>query len=218
MNELWHQLEQWLGQHLPEALADLNPGCSDQELDQLESRLGCNLPADFRALYRCHDGQKGETTGLICGLQFLSTQALYDEWFAWHELAADFAQEAEEYNDQNLALEITGESYPIDAINPIYINLKWIPFTHDGGGNHLGIDLDPGSTGAIGQVINFGRDEKNKYVIAQSLSEFFDWMISQYQAGNYQSHNRQLFLQQPCSTHFLDIVPILFGGQYSNPN
>ena len=77
MNELWVALEDWLAKQLPEVLADLNPGCSNEELSDLEQSLNCTLPKDFKAFYRHHNGQKGETTGLFFGLPFLNTDALY---------------------------------------------------------------------------------------------------------------------------------------------
>lgn len=211
MDELWLTLEQWLGQHLPEVLADLNPGCSSEALEQLEHQLGCSLPADFKACYQHHNGQKGATTGLFCGLPFLSIEALYSQWLGWQELAEDFSQEAAEYGGENLALEITGDSYPDQSIKPTYINLKWIPISEDGGGNHLGVDLDPGTVGVVGQVINFGRDENNKFVLAPSLTDFVAWMIGEYAQGNYLSSQRSLNLQEPENSHFLDVVPVLFG-------
>lgn len=213
MDELCLTLEHWLGQHCPEVLSDLNPGCSSEDIDELERRLDCSLPEDLKTFYRRHNGQKKETTGIFCGLPFLRVNELYDQWSVWRELAEGFAREAEDFGDENLALEITGESYPIDAVKPIYINLKWIPIAHDGGGNHLGIDLDPGSTGVIGQVINFGRDEKNKFVLASSLTGFIAWMVAQYQMGNYQRDEHSLHLQEPFNTHFLDVVPLLFGNR-----
>jgi cell wall assembly regulator SMI1 len=79
MNEFWLALEDWIGLQLPEVLADLNPGCSDEELSELEHCLNCRLPEDVKAFYRRHDGQKGESTGLFCGLPFLSTSALYEQ-------------------------------------------------------------------------------------------------------------------------------------------
>lgn len=200
MDELWLALEDWLGQQLPEVLANLNPGCSNEELRELERRLNYRLPEDIKALYRCHDGQNGKTTGLFCGLNFLNTNALYEQWAAWRDLASE-----------DFATEITGESYPNDAIKPTYINLKWIPLAHDGGGNHLGVDIDLGPTGVVGQVINFGRDENNKFVLAPSLTDFIAWMLAQYQASNYQSSERSLNLKEPPNTHFLDVVPRLFG-------
>jgi cell wall assembly regulator SMI1 len=200
MDELWLTLEHWLAQQLPEVLADLNPGCSNDELTDLEYCLNCKLPEDFKALYRRHNGQKGETTGLFCGLPFLCTIALYEQWSGWRELS-----------EEDFATEITGSSYPNGAIKPTYINLKWIPLAYDGGGNHLGIDLDPGSAGVVGQVINFGRDEDNKFVLACSLTDFMAWMLTQYQTGNYQSSERSLALKEPPNSHFLDVVPRLFG-------
>jgi cell wall assembly regulator SMI1 len=211
MDELWLTLEHWLEQHLPEVLTDLHLGCSSEALDELEQHLGCSLPADFKALYRRHNGQRGEATGIWCGLPFLSLDALYDQWRTWRDLAEEFAQEAEEFGDENCATDITGESFPANAVKPIYINLKWIPFVHDGSGNHLGIDLDPGPAGTCGQVINFGTDEHDKFVLAPSLQEFLGWVIQQYQNGNYQARDRSLNLQEPFNRHFLDSVPILFG-------
>ena len=202
MDELWLTLEHWLGQHLPEVLTDLNPGCSSEELDELERCLDCSLPEDFRTFYKRHNGQKGETTGIFCGLPFLSTNALYNQWSTWRGLS-----------EEDFATEVTGESYPIDAVKPIYINLKWILFSHDGSGNHLGVDLDPGSAGVIGQVINFGTDENNKFMLASSLTDFVAWIVAQYQMGNYQRRDRSLNLQEPLNTHFLDVVPLLFGSR-----
>lgn len=211
MDEVWLTLEYWLSQNLPEALADLNPGCSSEELDELERCLNCSLPEDFKTFYQGHNGQAGEATGIFCGLPFLSTNALFDQWFTWRDLAEDFAKEAEDLGERNLATEITGASYPINAIKPMYINLKWIPFSYDGAGNHLGIDLDPGTAGVRGQVINFGADENNKFVLASSLTDFVAWIVTQYQIGNYQQNERSLNLQEPLNTHFLDVVPMLFG-------
>lgn len=211
MDNLWLTLEYWLSRNLPEALADLNPGCSSGELEELERCLNCSLPEDFKAFYRGHNGQAGEATGIFCGLPFLSTDAVFNQWSTWRDLAEDFAKEAEDFDESNFTTEITGASYPINAIKPTYINLKWIPFSHDGAGNHLGIDLDPGTAGVKGQVINFGADESNKFVLASSLAEFVAWIVNQYQAGNYQQNERSLTLKEPLNTHFLDVIPRLFG-------
>ncbi|BAY07622.1 SMI1/KNR4 family protein [Calothrix sp. NIES-2098] len=181
-------------------LADLNPGCSHQEINELEDSLNCQLPEDFKTFYQRHNGQKGNSTGLFFGLPFLSIVNLFEEWSAWRELA-----------DDDFAMDITGESYPNGAIKTIYINLKWIPIANDGSGNHIGIDLDPDDAGLVGQVINFGRDENNKFVLAPSLADFIAWMLAQYQAGNYQSNKRSLNIKQPAFDHFLDAVPLLFG-------
>ena len=35
----------------------------------------------------------------------------------------------------------------------VWWNLKWVPFTYNGGGDHPCIDLDPAVTGTVGQVV-----------------------------------------------------------------
>src|SRR6476469_4505035 len=200
MDELWLALESWLSQHIPEVLADLNEGCSEAELSELEHRLDCQLPEDFKAFYRHHNGQKGKTTGLFLGLEFIGTSNLYQEWANWRDLMLE---------DEEIATAIESESFPQDAIKPVYINLKWIPIARDGSGNHLGLDLDPGPAGMFGQVINFGADEERKFVLAPSLTDFVAWMLAQYQSGNYQAEQRSLALQEPPNKHFLDVVPLL---------
>ena len=64
------------------------------------------------------------------------------------------------------------QSFPEGAIQLDYINRGWIPLSRDGGGNHIGVDLSPGPKGTKGQVINFGRDEREKCVLAASWGEF----------------------------------------------
>ena len=77
--------------------------------------------------------------------------------------------------------------------------------------------MAPGPAGVAGQVINFGRDEDNKFVLAYSLTEFIAWLIAQYQAGNYRIDYRadigwrSLDIKEPPFDHFLDAVPLLFG-------
>jgi cell wall assembly regulator SMI1 len=62
---------------------------------------------------------------------------------------------------------------PEGSIKNLYFHSKWLPVAHDFGGNYIGIDLDPDANGTKGQVIVFGRDEDRKFVVAQSLTEFF---------------------------------------------
>jgi cell wall assembly regulator SMI1 len=205
--ELWQTLEAWLQQHLPELLADLNPGCTDDQLAALEQRLGCQLPEDFKAFYKIHNGQQDEATGLFFGLPYLSLEAIDEQWSMWQELSTE-----------DFANEMTGTAYPEGAIIPTYINLKWIPLTEDGSGNHLGIDLDPGPTGTLGQIINFGPDEIDRFAIAPSLTAFLRWMLDQYQSGNFtitfkpDYGRRILTIREPAYDHFQDALPQLFGN------
>ena len=106
--------------------------------------------------------------------------------------------EKESYNWDSLEFEITSDgsyqvkrtdyiweehidftSTPPLAIRKKYFHHKWIPIFYDYGGNFIGMDLDPGEQGTKGQIIVFGRDEENMFVIADSLEEFFDLAIQE---------------------------------------
>ena len=52
-----------------------------------------------------------------------------------------------------------------------YAKTRWVPIGSDGGGNFIGVDLEPGGNG---QVINFGRDEQGRTVLAENLGAFFE--------------------------------------------
>lgn len=67
----------------------------------------------------------------------------------------------------------------------MYTNPKWIPLTHDGGGNHIGLDFDPGALGTPGQVIRFGRDEDDKVLLAPSFSVFLDQLVTALQTATW---------------------------------
>ncbi len=68
-------------------------------------------------------------------------------------------------------------STPNNAIKKKYFHYKWLPIFSDQGGNYIGIDLDPDIHGSKGQVINFGRDEENMFVFAESLEDLFDKIL-----------------------------------------
>lgn len=80
--------------------------------------------------------------------------------------------------DYNFNEEIAFTSTPEGAIKKMYFNPKWIPIFSDHGGNYIGIDLDPDTNGIKGQVIIFGRDEEDMFVISNNISDFFDMIIS----------------------------------------
>ena len=74
--------------------------------------------------------------------------------------------------------KIKGGAWPEGAVDPAYINPRWIPLTHDGSGNHIGLDMDPWPGGRVGQIILYGRDEDVKTVLAPSLGQLDRWSQS----------------------------------------
>jgi cell wall assembly regulator SMI1 len=113
--------------------------------------------------------------------------------------------------------EIPGGAWPEGAVDPAYINPRWIPLTHDGSGNHIGLDFDPWPRGRVGQVILFGRDEDVKAVLAESLGKFLEWIADLLESGNFRLEAEELVLRQfrlkvPQSDDFHAGARILLGA------
>lgn len=211
MSTAMERLDTWLDTHLQEVGDDLAPGCSEAEIAEFERLVGRDFPESLKALYRWHDGQRGDAdTGPFFGLHFLSLAGARAHWESWQKVV----DEASPDDMQDLS-EFCTSATP-GAIKALYANAYWIPFAYDHGGNHLGVDLDPGENGTLGQVINFGRDEENKYVLASSMAAFLEWLVEQLESGNAaiaeeDDGGRSLNIREPESSHFLDALDALFG-------
>lgn len=213
MKAVLERLDTWLETNLDEVHADLAPGCSEAALAEFEELVGRDFPESLKALYRWHDGQKGKaSTGPFFGLTFLPLAEALKHWASWKDLV-------EEWSDEDMAAASDFcSSVPPGAIKPLYANRYWIPFAYDYGGNHLGVDLDPAEQGSVGQVINFGRDEEEKFVVASSVEAFVEWLVEQFETGNVairveDDGARSLNTKVPELHHFLDSVQVLFAEQ-----
>lgn len=172
MHEPWKRFEAWLAGHWPDGLAGLNPSASDAQIADLERALGVTLPADFTACLRIHDGQDERAGGLFEGTEFLSCARILDEWQVWKELldAGDFAD---------------AHSAPAAGIRADWWNPRWIPFTYDGSGNHLCLDLDPAAAGRAGQVITMWHDGAERELLAPDFGSWFAAYVRAVCAGAY---------------------------------
>jgi len=169
MIHYWEQIEERFARKNALKHLRLKEGATQEQLEKLERVIGLELPESVKAFYRIHDGQtKGY--GPIFGLQLLSINGIIGSWKTWYALKDDGMNE-----------EFAGRmtSRPAGTIKKFYLNLRWIPFTHDQSGNHLGIDFDPDVKGRLGQIIAFGRDENEKKLIANSFPEFLENYIRQ---------------------------------------
>lgn len=168
LTTLFERLESWLAAHAPQIYTGLTPGTSEDDLHDLETLIGRKLPDDYHALYRRHGDW-----GRALRLTHLPLPEVQREWLLWESLAhEDFATTPEGHTSQ-----------PPGAVTPRYVNLGWIPFLTDHGGNSVGVDLAPGAAGQWGQVITFGRDEREKFVLADSLGDFLREYVARLEAG-----------------------------------
>ncbi|KAI0724034.1 hypothetical protein C8T65DRAFT_628273 [Cerioporus squamosus] len=164
LSNTWNRLRQWLEREYPELGDTLNYGILPQDLAQIEMAFGFSLPQPVRESYLCVDGQEPESSagcseGLFFGLTLLPLEDVLEEWRFWREVDDDPATGA------NAALRELMDSIPAGWVRKEYSCRGWIPLIADKAGNYLGIDMNPGEGGAVGQVIVFGRDFDTKVVM-----------------------------------------------------
>jgi len=201
-----------LANEYPELNASLNPPATEADISRLETTTGLTLPDELKQLYRLHNGESGDA-GLFFGLPFISIDEAIAEWKTWESLSGSTAT-----MDSNVI------SVPANHIKEQYVNTHYLPISKDYGGNNIGIDLDPGPDGISGQVINFGRDEDTRFVIARSIGEFLEFILHHVKNNNFtfeingDEEPRSFLLKEPANSHFLDTLkslPLPFGSKPS---
>jgi cell wall assembly regulator SMI1 len=128
-------IEEWLAGHAPRILHEsLNPAATEADLDALEAALGRPLPADYRALYRWHDGLNDEADNwgsLWYGMSLLPLAEVLDA----HRYQAS--------QTQTSPLLHAPATVRAGALQNPY----WLRLGFDGAHSWLLVDLDPTPAG-----------------------------------------------------------------------
>jgi cell wall assembly regulator SMI1 len=187
---VWRNLIIEFNKANPSESAIFNTGATNLDLIEFEKIAGIPFPSELKTIYELNNGQiKGR--GIFFGLQMLqidekvgaNATSIIAQWKIWKEVYDDEVSGNLVYTPE--MKKDWFRSYPDKAIKLEYVNPKWIPFAYDLTGNHHGIDLDPDINGKVGQVINFGRDEEEKIVIANSFKEYLQLCLNLYKDGTY---------------------------------
>lgn len=171
----WLSYREKVNQRFPEYCTYLNPPASEDEIRHLETILGYEIPEDIKTLYRINNGETAGSFGIFYGLQFLPLSEVEQNWLCWKKIIEDGLEGFNDFCTSN----------PEGVIQSVYAHEKWIPLMYDYGGNHIGIDLAPDINGCIEQIINFGRDEDDKYVLAPNLGELLKLLDTKFDEGVY---------------------------------
>jgi cell wall assembly regulator SMI1 len=174
MQAIWNAIETKLAEIAPAILQQLQPAATDAELRRLQHLIGAELPADFLAFYKVHNGQQPDSAGLIECEELLSLERIEDEWMVWKDLLDGGHFEGEPG-------PVTSE--PEAGIRNDWWNARWIPVTYDGSGNHYCLDLDPAEGGSYGQVIRMWHDSPERSLAAASFREWITAYKDQLEAG-----------------------------------
>lgn len=155
----WSRLDAWRRTLPTDAPEPFRGPASDDDLRALEAGLGVALPEAWRESLMLHDGQEPGRTEPFGGETLLSARQILAQWSIWRGLVAS----------GDLA-DCEGEPEP--GIRGDWYNLKWIPLTYNGGGDHLCVDLDPDEGGRIGQVIRVWHDSPERERVADGVGEW----------------------------------------------
>jgi cell wall assembly regulator SMI1 len=154
----------------------LSAGASERAIRAFEAAVKLELPAEVREFFRGHDGQTSAKAGLAAGFHFVSLREAEELLMDWTKTRADLG-------DRLKDLDRACSSAPPRAIQRKYSLPGWVPLLRDGEGNAIGVDLDPGPNGTIGQIINFGRDEDDKFVLFSAADDLMCWLAEEIEAG-----------------------------------
>lgn len=168
----WDRIERWLVANQPEAFAALRPGASAADLDAVESALGVQLPAAFRASLQRHDGQTFDGPWLVDGGQLCAIADALDEWTSWKEMLDAGDLDGFEI-DARPAPQVGGDTWWRPG---------WIPITaHDG--DYLVLDLDPAPGASVGQVFAFSHETGLGRLAAPDFATWLSIWADELEAG-----------------------------------
>jgi cell wall assembly regulator SMI1 len=180
--ELWERLEQQLSIHAPKLLASLQPGVSEDTLLEFENQMGQKLPEDIRFAYLRHDGcsySDLDALGLFNSCRWLPIKESIEEWNAVCE-SIDGLSTAEV-----CSFDETDPLWSEVAIRPFTLHpAQWIPFG-EGSGRPIFIDLLPGDSGHIGQIIGkyIPGGSGDTWVIAKSFNNHLHDLLLALEQG-----------------------------------
>ncbi|SHG27880.1 SMI1/KNR4 family protein [Streptoalloteichus hindustanus] len=157
------------------------PGRTEEEIAEAESRIRARLPEDLRALFRLV-GRDAAESGLLGRYSHGSLEDLVEQY--WDGLPGASAEPEQDcpLDEEDVVLE----AFPPGRVKRVSRNDWWVTFGDNGDGEAIVVDLDPGPAGRSGQVLEYGRnvDEPPRYV-AGSVTEMLSAVVNALREDRY---------------------------------
>ena len=161
INPVWKHLGPALRKASPAVSESLNNPVTEAQLDELRNTLGVVLPDSYLNFLRGHNGQNYDPQYMLYGQEFLAHYRVLQEWKVWHNLTSTGAFEGK-------------TSDPRPGIKNDWYNVRWIPISYNGSGDHYCIDLDPAPGGTMGQIITMWHDAPERKILANSFQGWIE--------------------------------------------
>ncbi|MEO0895713.1 MAG: SMI1/KNR4 family protein [Bacteroidota bacterium] len=169
MTKLWTSFRNWIKQHTPSLLEELEDAASQWDIKEAEEELETTFPDDLKQFLMEHNGGQ-VSNGLIGNWDLLSLDEMVEASFDMDEHVedGDFGS-----NQRPESPEVKG----------MWWNPNWIPFASSTNGHFLCLDMDPAEKGSSGQVIAYFYDSGERPVLANSLKDWFEHTIKALEEG-----------------------------------
>jgi cell wall assembly regulator SMI1 len=181
-DKLWEHFESVLAQRAPELLAALLPPATANEIEATEAELSFKFPSDLRAAYLRHNGSSPDDSYpgfFVKGrTHWFSLSEMKDYWAASRQLAleiwpdnCDSAPEAGKNQHK-----VRGDAW----------NVGRIPVAKVNGSDHFFVDLLPGATGTVGQLVRdmeMWGDCTDESVVATSFDAYVALFTERLEQG-----------------------------------
>jgi cell wall assembly regulator SMI1 len=170
--DLWDRVTACLGEH--GSSLRVRDGASEAAIAELEAGLGVELPDDFKDWLRLHDGEdhaEDRVEWLPAGGRLLPVAVILERWRD--------EQEWVEPDDEGFDYVADDERIRCVVRHPKRIVIagnQW------GDGDNTYLDLIPGPSGVVGQVI-VATTECDFEVVGTSFLDFLSRWVSAFEAG-----------------------------------
>lgn len=169
----WDIVERVLADRVPTVAATLRGPAALEDIERLSATVGHDLPADFVASLRRHDGQDNPTRLLDLFNHF--TLLGVEDMIATSDMRAEvFAGEEETPIDWMVP----------DKVRTVMNRRGWLQFT-DAEGRGYALDLDPLPAGRAGQVIYLPIDGLTPEPDYPSFTAWFSEVAEKFAAGAF---------------------------------
>ena len=171
----WDRLINVVQALAPGAALDLLPPLPANSTDSLLEALPEEAREPLRRVYAQGNGQGGAASfGLLGGLYWRSLSDLINGWAVARELDEKYKK-----------IPPGVPCFPLETMLPVSQSDGWISVAHDFGNLEVGIDITPGPLGAVGQVVNWGAEYEDHFVLAPDLDAFADAIATDLEMGNF---------------------------------
>ena len=169
VRDSWGRIDAWLARNAPDLVLLMRDGATPEAVADAEKALGVEFPDAVRASYAIHDGS--EIMSLFPSGDYLPLAEMLFQYAAWKQLVEEGDFDGIEHE-------------PEGPIRRDHYHLKWIPLTHNGGGDHTLIDLAPAEGGLVGQLIEFDHETGPELVSATGLDDYLSYVADELEAGS----------------------------------